>query len=106
MHITASTFINDDESDLHHDYDAWLENMTPHEPTGQYRHNDTGEDNATHKSSGMSWGEKWWRRWKAGWISGRGADILWGVRWEQKEEAIDEDHWGVRATCCKATQEP
>ena len=46
MHITASVFINDDESGLHHDYDAWLEKMAPHEPVGQYRHNDTGEDNA------------------------------------------------------------
>jgi len=46
MHITASVFINDDESGLHRDYDAWLEKLAPHEPTGQYRHNDTGEDNA------------------------------------------------------------
>jgi secondary thiamine-phosphate synthase enzyme len=46
MHITASVFINDDESGLHHDYDRWLEELAPHEPVGQYRHNDTGEDNA------------------------------------------------------------
>lgn len=46
MHITASVFINDDESGLHRDYDAWLEKVAPHEPVGQYRHNDTGEDNA------------------------------------------------------------
>ena len=46
MHITASVFINDDESGLHHDYEVWLERMAPHEPVGQYRHNDTGEDNA------------------------------------------------------------
>ncbi len=46
MHITASVFINDDESGLHHDYEAWLEKMAPHEPVAQYRHNDTGEDNA------------------------------------------------------------
>jgi len=46
MHITASVFINDDESGLHQDYDAWLERLAPHEPVGQYRHNDTGEDNA------------------------------------------------------------
>jgi secondary thiamine-phosphate synthase enzyme len=46
MHITASVFINDDESGLHHDYDAWLERLAPHAPTEQYRHNDTGEDNA------------------------------------------------------------
>ena len=46
MHITASVFINDNESGLHHDYDKWLERLAPHEPVGQYRHNDTGEDNA------------------------------------------------------------
>jgi secondary thiamine-phosphate synthase enzyme len=46
MHISASVFINDDESGLHHDYDAWLEKLAPHEPIDQYRHNDTGEDNA------------------------------------------------------------
>jgi secondary thiamine-phosphate synthase enzyme len=46
MHITASVFINDDESGLHHDYGEWLEKLAPHEPIRQYRHNDTGEDNA------------------------------------------------------------
>jgi secondary thiamine-phosphate synthase enzyme len=46
MHITASVFINDDESGLHQDYERWLEELAPHEPTGQYRHNLTGEDNA------------------------------------------------------------
>jgi secondary thiamine-phosphate synthase enzyme len=46
MHITASVFINDDESGLHDDYEAWLERLAPHEPTSQYRHNLTGEDNA------------------------------------------------------------
>jgi len=46
MHISASVFINDDESGLHHDYEQWLERLAPHAPTNQYRHNDTGEDNA------------------------------------------------------------
>ena len=46
MHITASVFINDDEPGLHHDYEKWLEGLAPHEPIRQYRHNDTGEDNA------------------------------------------------------------
>ena len=46
MHISASVFINDDERGLHHDYEAWLERLAPHAPTSQYRHNDTGEDNA------------------------------------------------------------
>ena len=46
MHITASVFINDDESGLHHDYEVWLERLAPHAPTDQYLHNRTGEDNA------------------------------------------------------------
>ena len=46
MHITASVFINDDESGLHHDYETWLEKLAPHAPTSQYQHNRTGEDNA------------------------------------------------------------
>ncbi len=43
MPITAGVFIDDDESGLHHDYEAWLEKLAPHEPTRQYRHNDSGE---------------------------------------------------------------
>ena len=46
MHITASVYINDAEDGLLHDYDVWLEKLAPHEPTSQYRHNRTGEDNA------------------------------------------------------------
>ncbi|CAG1065528.1 hypothetical protein BAC1_01111 [uncultured bacterium] len=46
MHITSSVFINDDERGLHKDFVAWLEELAPHEPVSQYRHNDTGEDNA------------------------------------------------------------
>jgi len=45
MHITASVFINDDESGLHQDYEDWLEKLAPHEPVSFYRHNRTGEDN-------------------------------------------------------------
>lgn len=45
MHITASVFINDDESGLHADFEKWLERLAPHEPVSQYRHN-AGEDNA------------------------------------------------------------
>ncbi|HOW56675.1 MAG TPA: secondary thiamine-phosphate synthase enzyme YjbQ [Smithellaceae bacterium] len=45
MHITASIFINDDESGLHQDYERWLEKLAPHEPAAQYLHNRTGEDN-------------------------------------------------------------
>lgn len=46
MHISASVFINDDEKGLHHDFYKWLEKLAPHDPTTQYDHNNTGEDNA------------------------------------------------------------
>lgn len=46
MHISASVYINDDEPGLLHDYEKWLEKLAPHAPINQYRHNDTGEDNA------------------------------------------------------------
>jgi secondary thiamine-phosphate synthase enzyme len=46
MHITASVFINDNESGLHQDFERWLESLAPHEPTSKYQHNETGEDNA------------------------------------------------------------
>src|SRR5439155_15998972 len=46
MHITASVFINDNESGLLHDYELWLEKVAPHEPISHYEHNRTGEDNA------------------------------------------------------------
>jgi len=45
MHITSSVFINDDEGGLHEDYEKWLEKLAPHAPIGQYKHNNTGEDN-------------------------------------------------------------
>lgn len=45
MHITASVYINDDETGLLQDYDEWLEGLAPHEPLNRYRHNRTGEDN-------------------------------------------------------------
>jgi secondary thiamine-phosphate synthase enzyme len=45
MHITASVFINDNESGLHQDYEKWLESLAPHEPISHYQHNRTGEDN-------------------------------------------------------------
>ncbi len=46
MHITASVFVNDDESGLLRDWEAWLEKLAPEKPHSQYRHNETGEDNA------------------------------------------------------------
>jgi len=46
MHISSSVFINDDERGLHKDFESWLERLAPERPYSQYRHNDTGEDNA------------------------------------------------------------
>ena len=46
MHITASVFINDDESGLHHDFEKWLEKLAPFDASSRYKHNLTGEDNA------------------------------------------------------------
>ncbi|MDR0994269.1 MAG: secondary thiamine-phosphate synthase enzyme YjbQ [Verrucomicrobiota bacterium] len=45
MHITASVFINDNESGLHHDFEEWLERLAPEKPHTRYLHNRTGEDN-------------------------------------------------------------
>src|SRR5688500_741841 len=60
MHITASVFINDNESGLHHDYEVWLEKLAPHAPTSQYHRNRTGEDNADAHSNARSWAAKSW----------------------------------------------
>ena len=80
MHITASVFINDDESGLHHDFDKWLERLAPHEPVSQYRHN-VGEDNADAHLKRQVMG----REVVAAVTDGKaglwpmGANILWGV---------------------------
>ena len=44
--LQTSVFVNDNESGLHEDFDIWLEKLAPHSPTDQYKHNETGEDNA------------------------------------------------------------
>jgi secondary thiamine-phosphate synthase enzyme len=46
MHITSSVFVNDDEGGLHADFEHWLEQLAPREPTSVYEHNRTGADNA------------------------------------------------------------
>ena len=46
LHISASVFINDNETGLHQDYETWLEKLAPQEPVSKYEHNKTGEDNA------------------------------------------------------------
>jgi thiamine phosphate synthase YjbQ (UPF0047 family) len=80
MHITASVFINDDESGLHHDYEVWLEKLAPHAPTSAFRHNRTGELRKLSRAGTMltptlsvrSWAAKSSSRSpKANWTSGR-----------------------------------
>ena len=60
QHITASVFINDDESGLHHDYEVWLERLAPHAPIDQYWHNRTGEDNADAHLKRQIMAVRWW----------------------------------------------
>ncbi len=97
MHITASVFTNDDESGLHHDYDAWPEKIAPHEPLNQYRHNDTGEDNADAHLKRQITGRDSLSRsdGRAAGLRDVGADLLRGVRRAQAEAGASEDHWGV-----------
>jgi secondary thiamine-phosphate synthase enzyme len=58
MHITSSVFVNDDEGGLHADFERWLEQLAPHEPTGVYEHNRTGEDNADAHLKGQIMGRE------------------------------------------------
>ena len=58
MHITASVFINDDESGLHHDYEVWLEKLAPHEPTTPTGTIAPARIMPTHISSARSWAAK------------------------------------------------
>jgi secondary thiamine-phosphate synthase enzyme len=58
MHITTSVFVNDDEGGLHADFERWLEQLAPHEPTGVYEHNRTGEDNADAHLKGQIMGRE------------------------------------------------
>ncbi len=89
MHITASVFINDDESGLHHDYEVWLEKLAPHEPTGQYWHNRTGEDNADAHMKRQVMGREVVvavTEWQAGFRT-LGTNILWRIRRAAAESA-------------------
>src|SRR5262245_18429126 len=63
MHITASVFINDNETGLHEDYKKWLYRLAPFDASPQtYAHNRTGEDNADAHMKRQSWaGKSWWR---------------------------------------------
>ncbi len=94
MHITASLFINDDESGLYHDYDAFLERLAPYEPVSQYRHNDTGEDNADAHIKRQIMGREVVVAVTEGAAGFRdlGADLLWGVRRAEVQARAGEDH--------------
>jgi secondary thiamine-phosphate synthase enzyme len=97
MHITASVFINDDESGLHQDYEEWLEGLAPHEPTSRYRHNRTGEDNADAHLKRQVMGRE-----VVVAVTGGRLDFgpweqvfLRRVRWRAQEARPGQDHRGV-----------
>ena len=98
MHITASVFINDDESGLHHDYEVWLDKLAPHAPIDQYWHNRTGEDNADAHLKRQVMGREvvvavtngppgLWHL---------GADLLRRIRRATPKAGIGQDYRGVR----------
>ncbi len=94
MHITASVFINDDESGLHHDYEAWLERLAPHEPLDAYWHNRTGEENADAHLKRQVMGREVVAAVSDGRLDFRsmGADLLRRVRRATPEARAGEDH--------------
>jgi secondary thiamine-phosphate synthase enzyme len=102
QHITASAFINDDESGLHHDYEVWLEELAPHAPTSQYLHNRTGEDNADAHLKRQIMGREvvvavtdgrldfgTWERI----FSGQTEWLARESRWLPAEAGFGQDHW-------------
>src|SRR5215469_3400715 len=92
MHITASVFINDNESGLHGDFDIWLEKLAPHSPTEQYRHNETGEDNADAHLKRHIMGREVVvaiLQWKTR-LWSMGADFLWRLCWTTKQKSTCE----------------
>ncbi len=106
MHITASVFINDDESGLHHDYEAWLEKLAPHEPVSGYRHNRTGEDNADAHMKRQVMGREVVVAITGGKARFRavGADFLRRVRRRAAQARAGEDHRRMkclRGPCAK-----
>lgn len=97
MHITASVFINDDESGLHHDFDIWLEKLAPHEPVSQYRHN-VGEDNADAHLKRQIMGREVVVSVTKGKLDfgSMGTNFLWRIRRKTKKKGIGKNYWGVR----------
>ncbi len=95
MHITASVFINDDESGLHHDFDVWLEKLAPHEPVSFYRHN-SGEDNAdAHLKRQVMGREVVIPNERKTRFRPLGADLLRRVRRQAEKEGLGEDRRGT-----------
>jgi secondary thiamine-phosphate synthase enzyme len=97
MHITASVFVNDNESGLWHDFERWLEKLAPHAPVSQYRHNDTGEDNADAHLKRTIMGREVVLAITDGkarpWTVGRG--VLRRVRRSTAQARTDQNYWGV-----------
>jgi secondary thiamine-phosphate synthase enzyme len=87
MHITASVFINDDESGLHHDFEVWLEKLAPEKPHSQYSHNGF-EDNADAHIKRTLMGREVVVAVTNGKLDFRhvGADLLRRIRWETSQK--------------------
>ena len=105
MHITASVFINDDEPGLHRDYDKWLEELAPFDPSPErYHHNRTGEDNADAHHKRQIMGREVVVAITDGKLALRavGADLLRRVRRPAAEAGAGEDHW--RIACSLASR--
>ena len=96
MHITASVFINDDESGLHQDFETWLERLAPEKPYSQYRHN-TAEDNADAHLKRTIMGREVVVAVTRGQARFRplGADLLRGIRRQTRQTRPGQDHRGV-----------
>jgi len=96
MHITASVFINDDESGLHQDYEEWLEKIAPTSLFRQYHHNRTGEDNETPlEAADHGKGSHCRHHRRQTWFWTMGTDFLWWNSTEKKKKGAGEDHRGV-----------
>lgn len=96
MHITASVFINDDESGLHHDFEVWLEKLAPEKPYSQYQHNGF-EDNADAHLKRTVMGREVVVAVTGGKLDFGpwGADILWRIRRQKTKTSSYKNHWRI-----------
>ena len=96
MHITASVFINDNESGLHQDFEKWLEKLAPEKPHSQYAHNGS-EDNADAHLKRTDHGSRSGRRHHQRGTGFRpvGTNLLRRIRWQTPQTRARKDHRGM-----------